>query len=437
MKQYNHVKYIVLTLLFTACVHTADDIFDASPSQRLSEASQRYAQLLTAETRGWLMEYYPESTQKYGGFNLYFRFDGNNVTVRSEIDPHQSATSAWTITGATISFNTHNPVLHFFADPGMNQGGGLGLNYEGDFEFIVRQASETEFILTGKKTGNIIRMTPFTENSWEEYCSRLDETRYWIITPRYRMTAENRELSIERPLYNKFDITIDNQTISAPFILVPQGLKFYEPITILGQTFHEMTFNAHEEKLQTADGNWNITFDFIPLSEYICNIMPDANWFFQPDKIGQGLLHWWNAANDVEHVLLYSPELHSMYIGRHEHRYQFGITFDLYLNDLDVSYHGAFAYDIEPVGSDGIKFIYNRQFMQQAQNVDVLTSNAIYVAQNVPGFSAFAIDAFDGKTFKIVPTINIDNPRDMTQINEITLIDIENADNWVTIAYNR
>ena len=128
----NRLFIITCCIALNSCVHDTDELFDRPAAERMAESLQSYRNLLTAQTNGWLVEYYPEKTQKYGGFNLYFRFDGGYVTVGSEIDPAASATSSWSMgsdMGPTINLDTYNAVLHYFSDPAINQGGGRGLNY--------------------------------------------------------------------------------------------------------------------------------------------------------------------------------------------------------------------------------------------------------------------------------------------------------------------
>ena len=53
-----------------SCQQTEDNLFDGTPSQRIDKEMARVKKLITKPSNGWLMEYYPSSTQAYGGFNV-------------------------------------------------------------------------------------------------------------------------------------------------------------------------------------------------------------------------------------------------------------------------------------------------------------------------------------------------------------------------------
>jgi len=418
-------------LLKTSCVYYTENLFDKSAEERMTEALKTYRQLLTAQTNGWIVEYFPEKTRKYGGFNLYFRFEGDNVTIRSEIDPAVSATSAWstgTDMGPTINFDIYNAVLHYFSDPGVPQGGGYGLNYEGDYEFVVISGSATEFVLMGKKTKNIIHMKPLPAGiSADAYFQAIDEMDQNVIAPAYKMTVGSKEISIVRKGRTKvFALKInenDKETISAPFIVTTDGIKFYEPLTIDGKTLHVFTYQAAGDKIISDKGNAEISVVIVPLSTYFSDGLSFNDWYFKTENIGPGYLTAWNTAKN--NLLNKQFKLAYAWLGALGDDTPAGVSIGVWDDETRVVYVGTYAYDFEIVSNDRIKFNYNQAKTNAGGNVASYFSSAV---------SGFTINAFNGRTFTLVPDRDIiTNPKNVVRIDEITLVDVTNPNNWVKV----
>lgn len=417
----------VAVSLLTSCVHDTEVLFNKPVAERIAESLQAYRELLTAQTNGWLVEYYPEKTRKYGGFNLYFRFEGDHVTVRSEIDPAISATSTWTMgtdMGPTINFDTYNKVLHWFSDPAIPQGGGYGLNYEGDYEFIVESGTASEFILRGKKTKNVIRMTPFENLSWEEYSQILKVTDQNVIAPAYKMTVGGKEVSIVKNVNaNVFTLKTGDVTISAPFTVTLTGIKFYEPITILNETLQVFTYHATEDKMVSNQGNSEISFVYIPLSHYFVDYLNFTDWYFATDGIGTGFLPAWNAAkNALENED--GEDLLFMWFGALDPDYPVGISFACWDDENNAAWFGTYVYDFVIVSDNRVKLVYNS---------DRTIEDGINAKWYMSRLQNFTISAFDGKTFTLEPDVDITNPKNITKIQKLKLTDAANPDHWVTV----
>ena len=422
--------FLFLIPLLASCVNFTDDVFDRSAADRINESLATYRQLLTTQTNGWIMEYFPEKTQKYGGFNLYFRFETENVTVRSETGSAISTWSMGTDMGPTINFDTYNTILHYFSDPGLNVGAGYGLSYEGDYEFFIESGSKDEFILRGKKTKNIIRMTPLPANiTVNDYFQSIDEMDQNVIAPAYRMTVGGREIPIVRVGRTNVFALKENEsskeTISASFIVTPVGIKFYEPVTIAGETFQTFTYRADHDKIISDQGNAEISVLVVPLSKYFIDGLAFTDWYLKTDNIGQGYLSAWNTAkNNLLQYLGYSFKLAYAWLGALDIDYPAGVSIGVWDEEDGIVYGGTYVYDFEIVSDDRIKFNYN----PAKTNADGI--NASFFSGAVSGFT---VNAFNGRTFALVPDQDITNPKNVVRINELTLIDIANSDNWIKI----
>ena len=67
------MKKLIYSLLaavcvLSSCVKDQEMLFDKSATVRLNEALANAQKVLTSATNGWVMHYYPEGDQIYGGF---------------------------------------------------------------------------------------------------------------------------------------------------------------------------------------------------------------------------------------------------------------------------------------------------------------------------------------------------------------------------------
>ncbi|MDR0560252.1 MAG: DUF4302 domain-containing protein [Prevotellaceae bacterium] len=245
------IAYILSLTALASCVKSADEIFDKPASERVGEAIDNCRKILTDQTNGWLVEFFPEKTQKYGGFNLFFKFAGENAVVSSEIDPAASDTSVYEINSdmsVCINFVTYNPSLHYFSNPETRVGNTIGLGYEGDYEFIIVEASPSEIILMGKKTKNRIRMTPFPENiKWTDYCKTVEKIRS-ELRPQYSVVLNGKDTVLFDYRKGGFKISYKkdgaNVTETVSYIFTDKGIKMYEPFEVAGKLFSEFTMQS-------------------------------------------------------------------------------------------------------------------------------------------------------------------------------------------------
>jgi hypothetical protein len=259
MKRNLIFTVILSSAILISCTPNIDQIFEQSASERTSGALDNTQKLLASQTNGWLVEYYPESTQKYGGFNLFFKFVGENAVVKSELDPSKADTSIYEMKadmGPAINFTTYNTVLHYFSDPILTVGGGRGLAYEGDYEFVIVNTSETEIILRGKKTKNTIRMTPFPANvTWEEYCNTVSDAKL-KHRPLYLHINGTDTLRVAND-GKSFVMSYKNDTVEVSeriaYICTPQGMKLYKPFEYAGKSFLEFTFREDNSLLSSGE----------------------------------------------------------------------------------------------------------------------------------------------------------------------------------------
>ncbi len=134
MKKVYLLLLILSPLIFQSCLKDQEDLFDESPAERMSQALSEYKSVLASSENGWILEYYPEANQSYGGFVFIVEFSESEVTAFTELasDASTSVTSLYQLIsddGPVLSFDTYNSFLHFFSQPS----GSMPDGYQGDF----------------------------------------------------------------------------------------------------------------------------------------------------------------------------------------------------------------------------------------------------------------------------------------------------------------
>lgn len=278
-------KYLILlsaaAVGLTSCLLNVDDKFDESASQRIETAMNEYDQLLRSSGGGWLVEYWPEAGMQYGGYNLYFKFDeGEIATVGSEIFPDSLSQGLYSIKGdrgPTLNFDSYNNLFHYFSDPSLPVGGGAGYGFEGDYAFVLMDGDESGITLKGKKTGNTIRMTPFTGiTDWAGYAEQIQYIYNHGTSPYYMLVVHGQEYEMTRAS-RVFTIFDGGREIRAPYIVTPEGLKFYEPVVIDGVPYQEFILDEGAQMYNATNKGASIYMIFVPMNEVF---LEASKWTF-------------------------------------------------------------------------------------------------------------------------------------------------------------
>lgn len=275
----NKILYLLLLMasLLQGCVQDVDDLFDTSASERMSQALKDYRSLLSSSENGWLMEYYPSDIQEYGGYAIAMKFDvKDNVTVWGGLsgEPNLTASSLYSLKsdmGPTLNFDTYNSILHYFSDPDNTDGGGQGLAFEGDYEFIFQSHTQDSIVLKGKKTKNMIRMIRLQESPEAYLAKSMAVSRDFADFKGilgFGGTVDGKELmaSITNSPY-RYEITYNGETTKAPFMCIPSGIQLYKPLKIGTKTLYRFNWSAANETL-TAETDPAVVLKIVPDPEY-------------------------------------------------------------------------------------------------------------------------------------------------------------------------
>ena len=70
MKKNDIILFLLMalpTLLLTSCLKDQEDVFEESASARTANYLSNTKKVLTSAENGWLLNYYPDRDQSYGG----------------------------------------------------------------------------------------------------------------------------------------------------------------------------------------------------------------------------------------------------------------------------------------------------------------------------------------------------------------------------------
>jgi hypothetical protein len=225
-----------------------DSVFDKSAAVRMQEALQHTDALLKSAENGWLMEYYPEENHAVGAYAMHWNFRTREVTMACETSTgsgspaYSEHVSQWkliTDQSLALSFDTYNPVLHYWCDQTNVQG---AFKRVSDYEFVVlKTAGDSAIYVRGKKYDNrmVLRRFP-NDGNGIEYLQQTNAMFRKVISNNYYLIVN------EADTIGRAALTVANQkrvftvtrqkpgaTVSTddkiPFAYNPEGIRFYEP----------------------------------------------------------------------------------------------------------------------------------------------------------------------------------------------------------------
>lgn len=117
-------------LLPTTCVKDEKDLFDLPAAERINAKLQEYSKILQDAPNGWKMEYFPEIKQSMGGYTYFCTFQNGETVMMGDlsltlagVDLYPAGTeitSAYKLIsdqGPVLSFDSYNPIFHYFSEP--------------------------------------------------------------------------------------------------------------------------------------------------------------------------------------------------------------------------------------------------------------------------------------------------------------------------------
>lgn len=284
---------LLLPLLLYSCYKDNEEIFDKPAAERIAQALQEYQEALISSEYGWSMEYYPQGSQAYGGYMYTLQFTDSEVKVRMDLLPGEEKSSLWRLisdNGPVLTFDTYNSLLHYFSTPYSDLYQGL----EGDYEFILMSKTDNQIILKGKKTGNKIVMNKLAIPT-KDYMEKVEYMKKSAVAPIYKMSVNGEDVSIEKGSNRIFTLNYKENGKSTskelPYIYTDTGIRFYQPINILGSSIENLQYSPEQDLLSTDDGNVKVTFVQIKVNDFFTQ--SKASWYFSSEEMSDFMLTYW------------------------------------------------------------------------------------------------------------------------------------------------
>ena len=325
---------LVSFIAFNACTSDVDNYFPESAPERASKTVAEVKKILQEAPNGWRMEYYGGMT--YGGYNVLCQFKGDSVQIASEKagKNHEAGLDAsgnlitetslahYTVNqsmGVVISFDTFNKLFHYFADPKNDDYGEAGSGFGGDFEFRVLKYSPDSIQLQGLKHGNRIMLYPMkADMDWASYLKEVENVKNFMASSSYTLLAGNDTLAdvtqygdYHSLIFQYPDSTGAMKAYAFPYIITPEGYKFYSEIEIGGKKFTNFSkdFNDATDERFYPQGDHSICLETVV--PHVVDAFQKGQWFFQASKISPESEGAWNdfmeaiktAANGKEAIL--------------------------------------------------------------------------------------------------------------------------------------
>lgn len=299
-KIFNMLLIAALAITYTSCKNEVDDIFDNPSAVRIQNAMKEYNTTLQSPANGWRMEYY--GGLEYGGYTMFLKFNSDNtVTVANEIyGSKATATSHYKLeqsAGVVLSFDEYNELFHFFSDPdNVLEIGDKGKGMEGDLEFRMQTVSADSIVMTGKKHGSRIVMTPATED-WGQYINKVSASEedmsfgsYFFIvgTDTATVTSSYRQLTFS---YTDEEGNLKEDEV--PYIVQPGSMHFYKPFDIFGKTITDLNYQGGDDYLFTSNEDGAVMKGYVaPLTVALTS----GSWYICYANMSPAVQAYWDYA---------------------------------------------------------------------------------------------------------------------------------------------
>lgn len=325
---------LVSFIAFNACTSDVDNYFPESAPERATKTVAEVKKILQEAPNGWRMEYYGDMT--YGGYNVLCQFKGDSVQIASEkagknheagLDASGNLISETSLAhysvnqsmGVVISFDTFNKLFHYFADPKNEDYGEAGTGFGGDFEFRVLKYSPDSIQLQGLKHGDRIMLYPMkADMDWASYLKEVENVKNYMASSSYTLLADNDTLAevtqygdYHSLIFQYSDSTGEMKAYAYPYIITPEGYKFYREIEIGGKKFTNFSkdFNDATDERFYPQGDPSICLETVVPP--VVDAFQKGQWFFSASKVSPESEGAWNdfmeaiktAANGKEAIL--------------------------------------------------------------------------------------------------------------------------------------
>jgi len=235
----------------SSCTAEVDDNFEQPASMRLKSVMDRAAQILQSAEYGWELEYYPGATLAYGGIVYTVSFDKQTATVGCSLIPDSTYTSYYKITndnGPVLTFDTYNPLLHYFSTPSSGEYEAKG----GEFEFVIDSLAEDFIALYGKKTRNTMYMRKLTATPNDYARKTVDIFDHFVDSIQGQIGTATVKGKCN-PTNRSIALVAGRDTFDLHYTYNDRGIRFYRPLRVGGVSVQSFDFDIATNQLTCAD----------------------------------------------------------------------------------------------------------------------------------------------------------------------------------------
>ncbi len=246
----------------SSCHDSDDSLFTQPASQRQQAVLDHARQVLRSSAYGWELEYYPGADLDYGGIVYTVKFDSLHATVACSLIADSTATSLYRLTndnGPVLTFDTYNPLLHYYATPSSNEYEAKG----GDFEFVIDSIANDCITLYGKKSRNRMTLRRLT-NTADDYARQaIDIFDHFVDSLQGDIGTQHIKAKC-RPA----DKRIIMDSMEMAYAYTNHGIRLYQPLTMGGVSVQSFAFDKETCLLTCTDaGCENIVLQGIPYND--------------------------------------------------------------------------------------------------------------------------------------------------------------------------
>lgn len=351
-----NIQYSILLValaFFASCTKEQEDLFPESSANRADNTIASNIKVLASAQNGWLMEYFPDAQQSYGGYNIIVRFtEDGKVEALSEVDEarYNSLYRVSQSAGMVLTFDTYNLAVHAFSDPAAPLGGSAGEGMSGDYDFSILKATADSVVLKGKKSGNYAKMTPMATDKWEDYLTGITAVEDGMNARKYTLTiGDTAVVAVKDGRTLSFSYMEDGEMVDAviSYIVTPEGFRLYEPAEFFGQKFSGFSYVEGTDVFPASDNsNVSIAVIYPTLAE----IMSESYWGVAYSGLGATGKQYWDVLPQIQAML--GETLQYVLFGTYDGT--FGVTF------VSSGYLGSLIYAYQLVSDDEIAILYQR-----------------------------------------------------------------------------
>ncbi|MBR1688301.1 MAG: DUF4302 domain-containing protein [Prevotella sp.] len=430
MKKASYLLLAVAAItLNTSCQSEVDDIFDEPSALRVETKMREYTDVLTSASNGWAVAYYGNT--EFGGYNLLCKFNADqSVEVASELsgaDKHETTHySLGQSNGIILSFDQYSPIVHFFSDPVNPTYGTNGTGFGGDLEFRIKTATADSVVMSGKKHGAKIVMTPIPDGyTFETYLKRVIEVEDSMYATNYDIIVGTDTLKTRRSSRTLvYTDTIEGEPVRRilPFCVTDKGMQFYRNLEFAGKTISNFSYAPNAEfYTEQDDPSVKMGRSIMTPNEFLV----EGLWYVKEEGLGTYAAaqyrRFLNTLASFSYADVNEWSLYFVCIGNYESGFGVTVAPTGELGYIPAEYYFSYEY----IGDDGIRLWRNGKGNEWIDEVaDTGTSFATALAPFGGTSEASA------RTFLITP----DDPK---RPSKLTLTDQNTATNVITVYAQR